>query len=529
MADKEIPRGEVQEREEVVYDVDEIEPHNGEVLLTVDSEGKGSSHLKLAKDGRTILIPQPTDDPDDPLNWSSFKKHAVLLLVAFGSFAGDFGAGAGVPLIFLQGAQWGLPPTEVNRANSLAAVMCGVSGIIWMPLLNSWGRIPVLFWSGVLGFFFTLGAVLAPNFPVHYAMRTLQGVTQSTGQTIGLAFIEDCFFYHEHARKIGIWYAIYICSPFLSPLLANFIIGKTEDWQIIFWCTLAWSGFLLSLILLFGDETYYNRTVPRERQPHRGKGQINRLLRVTGIWQIQHHSGYFATVLSSYIRLVTVFLKPVIALTMLFYAAVFMWMIGLFLSSAVLLATPKVAGGYGLSSISVGCVFFAPIVGVLLGELFGHFFNDFIVKFYARRHGGHFVPEVRLWTTYIGLAVIVPGLVIVGETFQHQLSVAALVFGWGMDVFGVLVTSVATIAFALDCYPSASGEVSALINMARVGAGFAVPYFIEEWTAKQGYATAFGLQAVVVVAAYAIVIFIQLFGARLRAWAGPARHLRLSK
>lgn len=30
---------------------------------------------KLAKDGFTILIPQPSDDPDDPLNWSWTKKH----------------------------------------------------------------------------------------------------------------------------------------------------------------------------------------------------------------------------------------------------------------------------------------------------------------------------------------------------------------------------------------------------------------------------------------------------------------------
>lgn len=449
--------------------------------------------------------------------------------MAFGSFAGDFGAGAGIPLIFLQAADWGVSSSEVNRANSIAAVMCGVSGIIWMPLVNSWGRIPVLFWSSFLGFFFTIGSVLSPSFPVHYGMRTLQSVTQSVGQTIGLAFIEDCFFYHEHARKIGIWYTIYICSPFLSPLLGEFIIGKTGNWHIIFWCSVAWSGFLLCLILLFGDETYYNRLLPLERQPRRPQGHINRLLRVTGVWQIKNHSGYFATVASSYIRLVTVFLKPVIALTMLFYAAAFMWMIGLFLSSAIFLATPAAYGGYGLSSISVGCVFFAPIVGVILGEAFGHFFNDWIVRFYAKRHGGHFVPEVRLWTTWIGLIFIVPGLVIVGQTFEHKWNGAGVIFGWGMDVFGVLITSVATIAFALDCYPSASGEVSALINLARVGAGFSVPYFIEGWTEKQGYALSFGLQAVVVVAMFSIVVLLQIYGARLRAWGGPVRHLRISK
>lgn len=453
----------------------------------------------------------------------------ALLLVSFGSFAGDFGAGAGIPGIFLQAAEWGITSGHANNANSLAAVMCGVSGIVWMPLLNSWGRIPVLFWSTLLGFFFTLGAVLAPNFPVHYAMRTLQCVTQSTGQTIGLAFIEDCFFFHEHARKIGIWYAIYICSPFMGPLFANFIEGETSNWHTIFWCVFAWAGFLLCLIVLFGDESYYNRSIPTGEQPHRGKGHFNRLLRVTGVWQIQHHSNYFATILSSYIRLGEVFLKPVILLTMIFYAGIFMWLVGIDLSSAVLLATPRAYGGYGMSSVAVGYVFFAPIVAVILGEAFGHYWNDYIVKRYAKSHDGLFVPEIRLRTTYLGLVFMVPGLVIVGETLQHKLSVAGVVMGWGIYKFGVMITSVATVTFVLDCYPSASGEVSALINLARVVAGFSVPYFVEEWGSRQGWDVTFGLQAVVVVVAFGILVCIQRFGGRLRAWAGPVRHLKLAK
>ena len=139
---------------------------------------------------------------------------------------------------------------------------------------------------------------------------------------------------------------------------------------------------------------------------------------------------------------------------------------------------------------------------------------------------GLFVPEVRLWTTFLGLALMVPGLVLVGQTLEHRLNVVGIVMGWGIYTFGILITSVATVAFVLDCYPSASGEVSALINMARVSAGFACGYFETDWTAKQGYGLAFGLQAVVVVAAFALVIVIQRFGARIRAWSGPVVHLK---
>ena len=449
----------------------------------------------------------------------------ALLLVSFGSFAGDFGSAAGIPAILAQAVEWNISPVRANYANNLSSVMCGVSGILWMPLLNAWGRMPVLFWTSVLGLFFTLGATLATDFETHYAMRALQSLFQSVGQTIGLAFVKDCFFFHEHARKIGIWYAIFITSPFLSPLLGNFIIGTLGEWRVIFWLVFSWSGFLVCMILVFGDETFYNRGVPLDRQPARNPGHYNRLLRVTGIWQIRNHSNYFATILSSYSRLAAVFLKPVIPITMIFYAGIFMWFIGITITSSILLETPRSVGGFGLSAVGVGYVFFTPVVSVMLGELFGHWFNDYTVKLYAGRHNGLFVPEVRIWTTYVGLFLMVPGLVLVGQALTHHLNVAAIVFGWGMEVVGIMVTSVATIAYVLDCYPTASGEVSALINMARVGAGFSVGYFQQAWGAKDGYDVAFGVQAAVVVGVFSLTILNHIFGARLRAWAGPVRHL----
>lgn len=46
----------------------------------------GDSNVKLAKDGRTVLIPQPSDDPDDVLNWTAGRKNRVLLSLIFASF-----------------------------------------------------------------------------------------------------------------------------------------------------------------------------------------------------------------------------------------------------------------------------------------------------------------------------------------------------------------------------------------------------------------------------------------------------------
>lgn len=66
-----------------------------------------------------VLIPQPSDDPTDPLNWSWGRKHALLLTISVAAFIADFQAGAAAPCIIAQGSEWGMTPDHVNHANNL--------------------------------------------------------------------------------------------------------------------------------------------------------------------------------------------------------------------------------------------------------------------------------------------------------------------------------------------------------------------------------------------------------------------------
>lgn len=82
-----------------------------------------SPSTNLADSSQTILIPQPSDDPQDPLNWSSAKKHLLLATIGLAAFVADFQAGAAVPCIITQGAEWQLSPTHVNYANNLNVLL----------------------------------------------------------------------------------------------------------------------------------------------------------------------------------------------------------------------------------------------------------------------------------------------------------------------------------------------------------------------------------------------------------------------
>lgn len=65
-----------------------------EALLKQKLGLAADAHLKKAPDG-TVLIPQPTDDPRDPLNWSPWKKRSVMIMLGMVAFTSDYSAATG--------------------------------------------------------------------------------------------------------------------------------------------------------------------------------------------------------------------------------------------------------------------------------------------------------------------------------------------------------------------------------------------------------------------------------------------------
>ena len=66
------------------------EKHLRETLNIPDS-----AVIKTAADGKTVLIPQPSEDPQDPLNWPAWKKAVILYIVSLTAFTGDYGSAIG--------------------------------------------------------------------------------------------------------------------------------------------------------------------------------------------------------------------------------------------------------------------------------------------------------------------------------------------------------------------------------------------------------------------------------------------------
>lgn len=232
---------------------------------------------------------------------------------------------------------------------------------------------------------------------------------------------------------------------------------------------------------------------------------------------MRHHDTYFPGLWTTYKKFFEIIRQPAFFLVALNYFMNFAWAIGINISASILFASPPEMGGYGYTAQQLGFLYFTPLVAIFLGELFGHFFNDFTARRFVRKHSGVFEPEVRIWTIYIAIFFMAPGLILIGYALQLHLPVAAVIFGWGMHTFGLMCMSVANIAYGLDTYPTMPAEVGGWLNFARTMGGFSVGYYQTAWAQRVGYDGSFGTQAAISVASAVPVLVVHIYGHRLRA------------
>jgi hypothetical protein len=212
--------------------------------------------------------------------------------------------------------------------------------------------------------------------------------------------------------------------------------------------------------------------------------------------------------------LCALWMRPYLVLPTFFWVTpMTMFTIGMVATISQFVLPPVAAGGYGFSLVALAMLYFAPIVGTLVAEAWGHWFNDFLARRYMARYGF----ECRLTAAYPAVIVGAAGLVLFGQTLQHHLSWVGLAFGWGMLCFSTLANMTAVSAYLLDCLPHHAALTGAWLNFGRIVGGFTVLYFQVPWVQRNGPALSFGAQGTVMIGASFVVIATQIWGKRWRA------------
>jgi len=495
-------------------DLDRVAESEGYVLdeaqLKVKLGLAADAHLKKTKDGRFVLIPQPTDDPDDPLNWSKSKKSLILLVIAASAFTADYSAATGASALIQQAAEWKISPNTVNHATAGNTFMLGVGGLVTVWLSAYFGRLPILFWFQCFSAGTAAWAAAAQSFESYMAARILNGFFCVAAAGGGLMWINDTFFFHQRPKTINVWSTAIILSPFLGPQFMAAILS-VSTWRAGLWLAFGIIALGLVLTVLFGDETFYPRHLMRDQIPQRK----SRLLRLVGVEQIR--TKYTDnTLMGAGKRPILTIAKLPVFLVCLFYFFDFPWTIANNTTISVFIIP-----AYNFSYRNLAAIYTAPVVGAILGLVIGHFLFDLIGNIYAKRHGGRIEPESRLVVLWLMLPFKIVGYNLIGATLQNHWSWWILAVGWCMHNFATIITTTAVSAYLADAYPEASGESAAWLNASRTLGGFIVGYVQITWAESQGTQKEYGIQTAIMGAAFLIIVYLQFFGAKLRHRQGP--------
>ncbi|KAG1744214.1 major facilitator superfamily domain-containing protein [Suillus lakei] len=396
----------------------------------------------------------------------------------------------------------------------------GWGGIFWVMLMRRYGRLPVLLWSQLFALAFLVGATLAPNLATFAGMRCLTAFFGTCPQVTGLYVVTDIFPFHLQARKLNIWTAGFVISPFLSPFVFGFLVARVS-WRWAYGIGSIYSAIVLFLIAFFMEETMYDRRLV-SKTPQTSTGlryRFETLIGVTGYNMAKYRPRWPEVLLAS----LDVAWRPQFFFVVLFEAFVFGFSIGVNTTNVVFMGSPPPVG-FGFSQYAVAGAYATPIasfslyeVAVLVGEFIGRHVNDFIMNLNIRKNGGFFEAESRLWTCYLAMPLYICGFLTLGAGIQN-LSEAALIMGWGIAIVAITLNTVAVYAYCNDCFPRRAGEVSALLNFARSVGGFAVAYFQVPWATKSGALMVFGTEVALVIAMFLIAVpMTQLKGSYFRA------------
>ncbi|KAI1496238.1 putative MFS transporter [Biscogniauxia marginata] len=477
------------------------------------------------------LFPVPAEDPNDPLQWSKFKKIMILVVVCCYSFLGNSALVGVGPYITLWSEVFHVSPADASALISYPNLAYGFSSLILVPLYLKIGRRPVMLGS-MLAFIAGLaGCSRANSFGGLMAARIIHCFGAGVCEALPVQLVNDIFFLHERGKRIG-YYTFSMCMGALSPLPAAYMLPTRYSWRLFFYVILIFAGVLLILAFLFVEESSYDRKpyaaqdsssersdenatklkppVTTTVQQARGMPARKTFLDTLQPWsRIDHTVPFFTLIWRSF----TYFLVPQV-LWVITSFGIIIGLGGLAFNFVfpIKITAPPYNWPESISGInSVGSV-----AGYVLAVPFTST-SDRLAAYLTRRNNGIREAEMRLGVMLPAMIIAPVGLVIFGLTAQLNLHWIGYFFGSGLASWGGYFFYCFTLAYAVDSYNSNTSEMLIAMNVGKQAVSFGLGYKVLDWVMQNGYAVviAGGFGGVFLANNLFLIVFM-LWGKRIR-------------
>ncbi|KAK8220308.1 major facilitator superfamily domain-containing protein [Phyllosticta capitalensis] len=533
----------------------------GTVHLVDTQHEMRSRHLEGNKD--IVLVPQPSNDPEDPLNWSPSRK-ALAIGMAYAYTLG-VGISTAVQYSVLTNISdhTGLTVAQLNLGTGLMFLFLGWANLIWQPIALVYGRRGVYVISAFLCTFPVLwSAYSTGNKYEWYAHRIILGIFAAPIESLPEVTVPDLFFAHNRGLYIGIYAFLLFGSNFLAPFFAGWI-NVAAGWQWVMWFGAIVQAVSFFICYFFMEETMYFRksvegdetaaaekekeiapaaketvTVQGETKAPRSETDSDREKTQAEAQTYEAVAGEVTRKKRSYWDSLALFVKmegrpsnqamftmmwrpllimyyfPSVSWAGFLYGTCLSWYNVLnATASAVLSAAP-----YNFSSGLVGTAYLSPVIAAGLGALWSGWSADKWALWLARRNGGIREAEHRLWPLAFSGIMCSAGLILWGVGAARGVHWFGPIVGLGLLAFSVVCGGSIALSYDVDCFKEIAGESMISVIIIRNTLGFAVSWGINPWIDSLGLQNCFISVSMVALVCMATFLPMIKFGKPLRRW-----------
>ncbi|KAJ5213044.1 hypothetical protein N7449_000213 [Penicillium cf. viridicatum] len=502
-------------------------------------------HVRLQDEvtGATLLVPQPSSDPNDPLNWSkAFKIYiAVLTCVALtwvNFFAGGPAAVSVEIVIDIFGTY---PPNPRNPATlspasiaafssavtkvallfSAASMAAGVCNLLWVPLTLKYGRRVVYTFSFLVFGLCCIWSARATSYGSLLASRIIAAWFAGSTECVAPMTIVDIFFLHERGRITAV-YSAALSTGAAFGLLISGIMSISQNWRMFHYLCAAIALATTVLIFFTMPETAYRRGVGEiEEESNEKVSSVSEVERAemssTPKKSFTQRMAFNRAPLTNE-SIWKIAIRPVLVLFLppVFWSTVSFGIgIGIFVILGTTAAT-AFSQAYDFTVWQVGLVWIAGIVGNLLGIPFGGFFSDWVANRATSKNAGIREPEMRLPAVSIAMITYPGSLLLYGLGIHYKAHWIVPILGIFLFSFGSSAAIGISIVYTIDCYRPIAGEVVVSQVVFKSFITFLMSFYANPWVDRDGYAGAFGTMAGFSFIVLALWIPLYIWGKQIR-------------
>jgi MFS family permease len=449
-------------------------------------------HTKHAKGSHQdiVLVPSPSSDPDDPLNWSLRRKALSsacwIVYTLVNGIANSVVYSVLVPL----SESLHITTGDLNAGTGYLFLLAGYGLLFWQPVALQYGKRPVYLLStlGILGM--TIWSPYTNGNGQWIAKNILGGFFAAPIEALPELSVTDVYFAHERGTYLALYAFALVGSNYLAPVICGFINdGQGYKW-VFYWPTIFCAvGFIF--MFFFMEETNYDRksvgVVEGTSSPSDyEKGATEDIVvtsKKTFVQKLSPKDKPRQQLIHHRILLQLRFVAwPNVFYAGFAYGSTLIWFNVLNATASIIFSAPP----YNFSAAIVGVTYVACLIGVALGFFFCGRISDWLAVKLARRNGGIYEPEQRLWL-FAASSVIIPfALILWGVGAAREIHWFGLTFAMAVLAFVNTCGCTLSVNYLVDCFKDMSGDGLTSVILIRNTMSFAIGYGITPWLTNLG-------------------------------------------